>query len=319
MKKILLAVSALLLITAGLAFMILFEGKFTTFEKWWDVQTRNSSTIPFSPYRKYIKDSSLVYFKEANEIKFQDRHLFWKGSEAVAKPELTKDNKIVKIIILSGGFGYSSKVDALVTGSGGQRFKLGPVNTKDGKIISVGVIENSFWNHTPLLYHGEDDFPYSGTIVTKYRTGQIIEETQYLSGKKHGMQKRYNEKGVSIYSKEFVNGKKHGTHIYWFEQPIGPDGYKSPDGKQYASLWMEVNELAKEKFKENTGSPKYNQWVISKFKLAGGDFRVRLLEHWNKNQKHGLFEGFDKLGNKTFKDEFKYGLRTKHKTFDKTK
>ena len=287
MKKILLAVSALILITAGLAFMILFEGKFTTFENWWDMQTRNSSGIPFSPYNKYVKDSSLIYFKEANEIKFQDRHLFWKGSGAIAKPELTTDNKIVKIVILSGGFGYSSKVDAFVTGSGGQKFKLGPVNTENGKIISVNVLKNSFWNHTPLLYHGEDNYPYSGTIITKYKTGQIIEETQYLSGKKHGTQNR--------------------------------DGYKSPEGKQYASLWMEINEIAKEKFKGDAGSPKCNQWVISKFKLAGGDFGVKLLEHWNNNKKHGLFEGFDKFGNKTFKDEYKFGLRTKHRIFDKTK
>ena len=34
---------------------------------------------------------------------------------------------------------------------------------------------------------------------------------------------------------------------------------------------------------------------------------------------HGLFEGFDQFGNKTFKDEYKMGLRVKHKTFDKTK
>jgi len=319
MKKILLAVSALILITAGLAFMILFEGKFTTFENWWDMQTRNSSGIPFSPYNKHIKDSSLIYFKEANEIKFQDRHLFWKGSGAIAKPELTTDNKIVKIVILSGGFGYSSKVDAFVTGSGGQRFKLGPVNTENGKIVSVSVLKNSFWNHTPLLYHGEDNYPYSGTIVTKHKTGQIIEETKYLSGKKHGTQNRYNEKGISVNSKEFINGKKHGTHIYWYERPIDPDGYKSPEGKQYPSLWVEINELAKEKFEGDAGSPKSNQWVISKFKLAGGDFGVKLLEHWNNNQKHGLFEGFDKFGNKTFKDEYKFGLRTKHKIFDKTK
>jgi hypothetical protein len=319
MKKILIALSALGLVTAGLAFMILFEGKFINFETWWDKQTRNSDGIPFSPYNKYIKSSSLLHFKEANSVKFIDRHLFWKGSGAIAKPELTKDNRLVKLVMTYGGYGYSKQVKAIITGSGGQNFELGPVITKNGEIKSVGIIKTSLWNSTPLAYHGEDSFPFSGTMVTKFKTGQIIEEIKYLSGKKHGTQNRFNDKGIGVYSKEYVHGKKHGTHIFWFEQPIDPDNYQSPEGKQYSSLWMEINEKAKQKYKGDVGTPDFNEWVVSKYRLKGGDFTVRLLEHWHYNQKHGLFEGFDKFGNKTFKDEFKYGLRTKHRTFDKTK
>ena len=319
MKKVLIALSALGLVTAGLAFMILFEGKFLNFETWWDKQTRHSESIPFSPYKKYVKSSSQLHFKEANSIKLLDRHLFWKGSGAIVKPELTKDNQLVSIVIVSGGYGYSKQVEAIVTGSGGNDFVISPVITNNGKIESIGIAKTSKWNFTPLAYHGEDNFPFSGTVVTKFKTGQTIEEIQYLSGKKHGLQNRFSKKGVGLYSKEFVHGKKHGTHIYWFDRPIDPDPYQSPKGKQYSSLWMEINERAKQKFKGGVGSPDYNEWVISNYKLNGGDFMVKLLEHWHHNQKHGLFEGFDKFGNKTFKDEFKYGLRTKHKIFDKTK
>ena len=35
--------------------------------------------------------------------------------------------------------------------------------------------------------------------------------------------------------------------------------------------------------------------------MAGGSFQVKLLEHWENNQKDGLFEGFDRFGNKTLK------------------
>ena len=42
-----------------------------------------------------------------------------------------------------------------------------------------------------------------------------------------------------------------------------------------------------------------------KFKLEGGSFQVKLLEHWKNNLKHGLFEGFDAKSNKTFKDEYR--------------
>jgi hypothetical protein len=58
---------------------------------------------------------------------------------------------------------------------------------------------------------------------------------------------------------------------------------------------------------------------VENYKMAGGSFQVKLLEHWENNQKHGLFEGFDRFGNKTFKDEYKKSIRVKHRIFDKTK
>ena len=82
---------------------------------------------------------------------------------------------------------------------------------------------------------------------------------------------------------------------------------------------MEINEKAKDKFRDKYATPESNEWVVQNYKLSGGDFEVELLEHWYENQKHGLFEGFDRFGNKTFKDEYRHGLRIKHKIFDKTK
>ena len=118
-------------------------------------------------------------------------------------------------------------------------------------------------------------------------------------------------------------GQKHGTHIFWFDDPQDPDDYtpsKSRSGELLPSLWAKVRDEAEEKFGEdNLGSGKANKWVVETYRLKGGEFQVRLLEHWHNNRKNGLFEGFDYLGNKTFKDEYKLGLRTKHKIFDKTK
>ena len=53
--------------------------------------------------------------------------------------------------------------------------------------------------------------------------------------------------------------------------------------------------------------------------MAGGSFQVRLLEHWENNQKDGLFEGFDRFGNKNFKDEYNMGIRIKHRFLTKRK
>ena len=72
------------------------------------------------------------------------------------------------------------------------------------------------------------------------------------------------------------------------------------------------------KFGSEFGSNEANKWVVNKFKLEGGSFQVKLLEHWKNNLKHGLFEGFDAKSNKTFKDEYRMGLRIKHQTFDKS-
>ena len=49
------------------------------------------------------------------------------------------------------------------------------------------------------------------------------------------------------------------------------------------------------------GSAKSNEWVVSRYKLGGGSFGVKLLEHWFENKKHGLFEGFDYLVTKLLK------------------
>ena len=98
-------------------------------------------------------------------------------------PELSQDHKVVKIIIIKGGFGYSDKVDASVTGSGGQDFILGPVFVSNGSIKEVGIIKTGTWADTPLAYHGSDEHPFSGTVETKLAGGQILEKVQYLSEK----------------------------------------------------------------------------------------------------------------------------------------
>ena len=62
-----------------------------------------------------------LYFEDANEIEIYDQHLFWKGSGAIAKPELSQKHELLSVVVTSGGFGYSNKVEARVTGSFGQK------------------------------------------------------------------------------------------------------------------------------------------------------------------------------------------------------
>ena len=87
--------------------------------------------------------------------------------------------------------------------------------------------------------------------------------------------------------------------------------------KIYVSLWAEVNEEAKEEFKgKHPSLQELNEWVIEKYKSKGGAFAQQLLEHYENNKRHGLFEKYDDSGNKIFKDEYEAGKRIKHKPFD---
>ena len=77
--------------------------------------------------------------------------------------------------------------------------------------------------------------------------------------------------------------KKNGTHIYWYPYPLDPDNYVSKGDIKYASLWTEINEKAKKKFRKEYGRAESNEWVIDTYKMEGGSFGVKLLEHWHHN------------------------------------
>ena len=321
MKKLIITILAISVMFLGFAFLILFEASIDKTFKWWSSISRDNPSLPYSPYKIRREDSAFLRTEEANQIKFVDKNLFWKGTGAIALPELTKSGKLVNLILKSGGTGYSSDVQAIVTGSMGNAFKITNVKVHNGKIIGLSINKTSNWNSTPLVFWGDENLPFSGTVEKLFPNGQIMVQKQFLSGKLHGKWEMFKINGLKVFSKEYVNGKKHGTHISWFDDPQQPENYVYIKHKKVinGTLWLEVNEETKEKFGSEYGNAKSNKHVLKLFKNKQGYQQVKLLEHWDQNQKHGLFEGFDKFGNKTFKDEYKYSLRVKHRIFDKTK
>jgi len=323
MKKFLLVLSAITLATSLFAYFILFDGSTSKFFTKWQEFTREYPSLPFSAYKTRRVNSAKIEWRKANKIIFTDNHLFWKGSGAVALPEVTESGELVNLIITNKGKGYSNAVTAHVEGAQGSSIILGNPYVNKGHIQSIPIKETGKWNANPLAFHKGETKPFSGISETILPSGQIIAETPYLIGKIHGKALKYTPSGIPVFSKEYKMGQKHGTHIFWFDDPQDPDDYtpsKSRSGELLPSLWAKVRDEAEEKFGEdNLGSGKANKWVVETYRLKGGEFQVRLLEHWHNNRKSGLFEGFDYLGNKTFKDEYKLGLRTKHKIFDKTK
>lgn len=322
MKSFFLIVIGTLIATFCFSFFILFEGNAVILKSWWQEVVRDSETLPYSPYKSRIVAKPDLITKPANQIVIEDQHLFWKGTGATVKPILNQNGMLKNIAIHSNGKGYSNLVHAKVIGAGADLFELGKPKVYKGSIQNIPIIKSAKWNEESVVYAKDDRYPLSGIVVNKFPSGQIIEQSQYLSGKLHGTLKRWNEYGIPLCSKDYLHGKKHGTHIYWFDQANDPDDYrpsKNKNGEIIPTLWIKLREEARDNFKDKFGTHKANEWVIFKYRTQGGDFPVRILEHWRNNNRHGLFEGFDRFGNKTFKDEYKNGLRMKHKIFDKTK
>ena len=328
MKKALFI--TLLILTAGsvLAALLIFGGDPEKLKSWWEEYTHDSDSMPWCPYSSRLEKASKLHILEASGVAFTDGNLFWKGEGATAGPELGKNGNVLSIVITSSGSGYSRNTEAKVTGAGSEDFELGKVSVEDGKIKAVALLRAGTWYKTPRVHaRGIDGrlekLPFSGKSELKFDNGQIHERKEFLSGELHGEWERFRQDGIKVFSKEFQRGRKHGTHIYWFHHPTDPEDYKTQSDahlkkKIYASLWVEVHEDARKKFSAYP-SPKASAWILKEYESRGGSFQVKLLEHYEANLRHGLFEGFDHLGNQTFKDEYEHGHRLKHQIFDKVK
>ena len=141
MKKFSIAVLAILSVSLVLGFIILFEGSTANLSVWWKEKFRNSDWVFSSPYKDRRIDSDLLHFESANKIEFIDRHLFWRGSGAIAIPSLTEENQLHEVVVHNGGKGYSDQVIARVTGVMADEFELGPVVVENGVIKKVGVVK----------------------------------------------------------------------------------------------------------------------------------------------------------------------------------
>jgi hypothetical protein len=93
MKKLIITSLAICLVFFGFAFLILFEANINRTLEWWASYSRDSQTLPYSPYKIRRADSAYLRIDDANEVKFTDKHLFWKGEGAVALPEITKSGR----------------------------------------------------------------------------------------------------------------------------------------------------------------------------------------------------------------------------------
>ena len=154
MRKFIITVLTIIVICFGLSFLILFDASIDKSLKWWSSFSHDRPNLPYSPYKIRRVDSAFLRTEEGNKVKFIDKHLFWKGSGAVALPELTVSGKLVNLIIQSNGIGYSDDVEAIVTGTMGSNFRLGDIIVEDGGIKGIKVLQSSKWHKVLQKYFG---------------------------------------------------------------------------------------------------------------------------------------------------------------------
>ena len=93
-----IAFLSVLTVSLLLGFIILFEGSSDNFSIWWKELTRDSESLPGSPYKERRVDSDDVHFEKSNEvIQNSLRVIVEKGSNTSKIIFVT--NKINKIIL----------------------------------------------------------------------------------------------------------------------------------------------------------------------------------------------------------------------------
>ena len=315
MKKGLLLLCIIVVTFAGSAFLLLFEGNIKNASTWWESFTRNKDWMPYSPYTNRIENADKLRIMDATQIKIVDNHLFWNGSGAIIVPEINQKGILINLQIKNCGVGYSQDVKAKITGSGQSDIHVSKISVKNGKITDIQLKERSNWYFLPTAFWGNERLPFTGIVEKKFPNGQNFTVQQYSNGLLHGVSKRFTSKGLPVYNLEYYKGLKHGTHIYYYDIPISPDSV----GESKNTLWTEISDSYNDLEEDSKDISKVNEDLIETFRLKGGAFQIKLLEHWKNNRKDGLFEAFDRYGNKMYKDEYKLGLRINHRTFDKDK
>jgi antitoxin component YwqK of YwqJK toxin-antitoxin module len=310
-------------VLALLYFFLRFGGP-EDFVTWYKSFSNDNTWLPNNPYNNRIVGASKLSQLDATRVIFEDQSLFWHGHGASASAKLNEAGELEQLEIASAGSGYGEMVTARVVGAGANQFELGDVTVKNGGIVAIQILKTAKWYKSPHIFFEGESLPYSGTAEIKHRNGQLFERRQYLSGELHGKWEKWKSNGIPVFEKEFLHGLKHGTHMFWHGNPIDPKDYKTnkeassdPDEEKYPSLWVEINQKVQDEFKGKKGSQQErNDWMINTYKEKGGSFSPALLEHFENNKRHGLFEKYDDTGNKILKDEYETGKLIKHKAFD---
>jgi antitoxin component YwqK of YwqJK toxin-antitoxin module len=82
----------------------------------------------------------------------------------------------------------------------------------DNKTIN----KNQLLNRGGISYEINQSIPFTGRVIKKYDSGQLMFEDNYKNGKQHGLSKSWYDNGQKISETIYENGIiKNGTSYVW--------------------------------------------------------------------------------------------------------
>ena len=123
------------------------------------------------------------------------------------------------------------------------------------KVVSTLNIKNG------LVYEINQQQPYTGKFISKYKDGHNKEEINYKNGKKDGLIVLWYENGQKRVEGNYKNNKKEGLAVLWYEngQKLAEGNYKNDKLEGLFVSWHENGQKKVEgifKNNEPTGDEK---------------------------------------------------------------
>ena len=86
-----------------------------------------------------------------------------------------------------------------------------------------------------MYYH---DQPFSGKAIRYDDHRALVSEATYVKGKKHGVLRKYFEKGVLSFESQYIDGKQDGTATSWWKNGEVRSVSKFEKGIPHGEQWQ---------------------------------------------------------------------------------
>lgn len=103
------------------------------------------------------------------------------------------------------------------------------------------INEDQLQNRDGVFYEVNAKKPFSGTVIEKYRDGQVKEEMHYKDGEGDGHIIQWYENGQKKREENWKDGKQHGHFTGWYEngQKWFEQNYKDGEIQGLSNIWHE--------------------------------------------------------------------------------
>ncbi len=176
-------------------------------------------------------------------------------------------------------------------------------------LASEIVGADHFLTRNGLIYEVNNEKPFSGKVIKRYKNGQKKKELSYKDGKKEGITTDWYENGQKKAVYSYKDGKKDGHASVWYEkgQKKGEAHYKDGKREGLATDWHENGQKkAVYSYKDGKKDGHTSVWYEKGQKKGEANFKDGKLE----GHTSVWYENGQKMGEVNFKDGKLEGITT---------